>query len=100
MTMNPDAIIDVRFKTTDEGGRKTPVVGNYYSCPLFVDGEGFDCRIFLGNQKVELGEWYQLPVKFLHREFVISKLSPGKPISLWEGKDVANGKVLEVLPST
>ena len=98
MTMNPDAIINVRFKTADEGGRKTPLVGNFYSCPLFVDGEGFDCRILLGNQRIELGEWYHLPVKFLNRGFVVPKLAPGKPITLWEGKDVANGEVLEVLP--
>lgn len=100
MIRNPDAIIEVRFKTTDEGGREKPVVGDFYSCPFFIDGEGFDCRVFLGNQNIKLGEWYKLPVKFLHRDFVISKLSPGKPFTLWEGKDVANGIVLEVLPST
>jgi hypothetical protein len=72
MIKTPDAIIEVRFRTTDEGGRKTPVDGDFYSCPLFVDGEGFDCRIFLGNQRAELGQWYQFPVKFLRRDFVIS----------------------------
>lgn len=98
MTAKLDVIINVRFKTADEGGRKTALVGNFYSCPLFVDGEGFDCRVFLGDQKIELGEWYRLPVKFLNRDFVVPKLMPGKPITLWEGKDVANGEVLEVLP--
>ncbi|WP_159289339.1 hypothetical protein [Methylosinus sporium] len=98
MTAKPDVIINVRFKTADEGGRKTALVGNFYSCPLFVDGEGFDCRVFLGDQKIELGERYLLPVKFLNRDFVVPKLMPGKPITLWEGKDVANGEVSEVLP--
>jgi hypothetical protein len=97
--MNPDAIIKVRFKTTDEGGRKTNLVGSFYSCPLFIDGEGFDCRVFLENQEIELGKWYSLPVKFLNLSFVASKLAPGKPIILWEGKDVAQGEVLEILPS-
>jgi hypothetical protein len=96
--INPDAIIKVRFKTTAEGGRKTSLVANIYSCPLFIDGEGFDCRILLGNQQIELGRWYSLPVKFLNRDFVFQKLTPGKLITLWEGKDIANGEVLEVLP--
>ena len=99
MTIKPDAIIEVRFKTADEGGRNTPVSGNFYSCPLFIDKEGFDCRLFIGNELIELGKWYRLPVKFLNRDYVISKLSPGKAITLWEGKDVASGRVLEVLPS-
>ncbi len=96
--MKPDAIINVRFKTPGEGGRKTALVGNFYSCPLFIDGEGFDCRVLLGNQKIELGEWYRLQVQFLNRNFVVPKLAPGKLITLWEGKDVASGEVLEVLP--
>jgi hypothetical protein len=94
--MKPDAIIEVRFKTADEGGRKTPLIGEFYSCPLFVDGEAFDCRIFLETRCVEPGERHRLPVKFLHRDLVIHKLSPGKPITLWEGKHIAIGKVVEL----
>jgi hypothetical protein len=90
----------VRFKTTDEGGRKTALIGTFYSCPLFVDGEAFDCRLFLGGRKIELGEWYQLPLKFLNRDFVVRKLMPGKAITLWEGTDVAYGQVLEILPDS
>ena len=97
MTMKPDAIIDVRFKTTSEGGRRTPIKGDSYACPLFIDGEGFDCRILL-NKELQLGQNYQLPVKFLNRDLVISKLSRGRRFTLWEGKDVASGRVLEVLP--
>jgi hypothetical protein len=89
-------IIEVRFKTPEEGGRNTPVVGDVYSCPLFVDAEGFDCRGLLGKQRIELGNSYKLPVKFLNRDSVIPKLSPGKPVTLWEGQDVASGAVLEI----
>jgi hypothetical protein len=44
--MKPDAIINVRFLTTAEGGRNTAVGGQFYACPLFFDNEGFDCRLF------------------------------------------------------
>lgn len=94
--MKPDAIIEVRFKKTAEGGRKGAVVGNIYGCPLFVDGEGFECRLLLGGQTLQLGETYEVPVKFMNPEIVLSKLAIGKSITLWEGKDVATGKVVRL----
>lgn len=76
--MEPDAIIEVRFKTPEEGGRKADIAGNYYSCPLFLDGEGFDCRLILGSRQLVLGEWYRLPVKFLNLNLVAPRLRIGK----------------------
>ena len=98
MIINPDIIVEIRFKTHDEGGRESSLFGEFYPCPLFIDGEAFECRVLLGNKRIELGQWYQLPVQFLHRDLVVPMLSPGKPVALWEGKEVASGKVLEVLP--
>jgi hypothetical protein len=97
MTFSPDAIIKVRFRTAEEGGRETPIIGEYYSCPLFVGGEGFDCRILLDSKKAELGKWHKLAVKFLHPEYALPKLSPGQPLTLWEGKDIADGSVVEIV---
>jgi hypothetical protein len=95
--MKPDVVIEVRFKTTVEGGRQGDVQGaEYYACPLFVEGEGFDCRLLLGGCSLQLGQIYELPVKFLNPDFVLPKLSPGKPIKLWEGKDIATGKVVRI----
>jgi len=42
--------------TADEGGRKAPIIGDFYSCPLFVDGQAFECRIFLETKGVEPGD--------------------------------------------
>jgi len=49
-TMIPDIIIAVRFFLPEEGGRKTPIRGEFYSCPLFLGEEGFDCRLILNNR--------------------------------------------------
>lgn len=98
--INPDILIEVRFNTPDEDGRKTPISGNTYSCPLFIDEEAFDCRIQIGNQVIVLGVWYQLAVKFLIRDRAVSKLSLGKSIFLWEGKKIAQGKVVEIFTAT
>ena len=97
--MTPDAIIRVRFKTAEENGRTSAVEGAFYSCPMFVDGEAFDCRLFLFGKRLELGEYYDVPIKLLHREMALSKLVIGKGIVLWEGKDIATGHVV-ALPNT
>lgn len=95
--MQPDAFIRVRFMTTAEGGRQGPIVigETFYGCPLFVEGEAFDCRVLVNFRTLELGKTYELPVKFLKPEFALLKLSPGKSIRLWEGKDIAIGEVVK-----
>lgn len=96
--MKPDAIVEVRFKTTAEGGRQNAIVITEipYNCPLFVGAEAFDCRLLLKSQTLELGATYELPVKFLRPELALPKLSVGKPVTLWEGKDIAVGKVVRL----
>jgi hypothetical protein len=95
--MTPDAYIEVRFRTTEEGGRKSPVVGAFYACPMFIDGEGFDCRLFIKGLKLNLGSYYEVPLKFLNREMALSRLSVGKIVTLWEGRDVADGKITKII---
>lgn len=95
--MIPDAYIEVRFRTTEEGGRKTPVTGEFYACPLFIDGEAYDCRLLIKGMKLELGRSYEVPVKFLNRDLVVPKLYIGKNVILWEGKDAADGKVTRII---
>lgn len=95
--MRPDATIEVRFKTTAEGGRQSDLIGaEFYACPFFVEGEAFDCRLLLDGRSIQLGQTYELPVKFLNAGLVLPKLLPGKPVTLWEGKDIAAGKVVRL----
>lgn len=95
--MEPDAIISVRFLTATEGGRATAVEGQSYACPLFVENEGFDCRLLLDGRRFELGSTYEVPVKFLYSEMVLPKLAAGKEVFLWEGRNVARGHVVKVI---
>lgn len=95
--MTPDAYIEVKFRTTKEGGRKTPVTGEFYACPLFIDGVGYDCRLLIKGVELVLGRSYEVPVKFLNRDLVLPKLFIGKSVVLWEGKDVADGRVTKII---
>ncbi len=100
--MELDIYIKVRFKTNAEGGRKTPVkrktpLGpDFYACPLIVDDKAYDCRLLVGDNEIELGKYYEIPVKFLDVELALPNLSVGKKVTLWEGKEVADGEILRI----
>lgn len=100
--MKPDIYIKVRFKTSEEGGRKTslkrktPLGPDFYGCPLMVDGKAFDCRLLIGDKEIELGKYYEIPVKFLDKDLALPNLAVGKNITLLEGKEVADGQVTKI----
>lgn len=95
--IEPDLIVQVRFKTPEEGGRTSPVSGGFYGCPFIVDDEWFDCRLLLSDLRIQPGQTYEVPVKFLNWQLVSCKVYDGKVFALWDGKEVATGKVLRVM---
>lgn len=82
--MKPDIYIKVRFKTSAEGGRKTsvkrksPSGPDFYACPLIIDNKTYDCRLLIGDNEMELGKYYEVPVKFLDIDLALPSLSVGK----------------------
>ena len=94
--MMSDISIRVRLKTPAEGGRNGPILGPRFGCVLFVEGEAFDCRLLIDGRDLELGNTYEVPLKFLNASLVMDKLSIGTSITLWEGKEIAAGTVVRV----
>lgn len=100
--MKPDVYIKVRFRTNAEGGRKnslkrkSPLGPDFYACPMVIDGRAYDCRLLIGDKKIELGEYYEIPVKFLEKDLALQNLFIGKDITLLEGKEVADGQVTRI----
>lgn len=70
----------------------------FYSCPLAVGGENFDCRLYYPD-RVLRGETYDLPVRFLSPEMALEKMRPGSAIQLLEGRVVADGVVVDTYPT-
>jgi len=52
--------------------------------------------LLLNDRTLQLGETYELPVKFLNPDVALRKLSAGKSVTLWEGKDIATGEVVRM----
>lgn len=96
--MKKEAIIFVRFLTAEQGGRKSPIESDRYSCTLMIDdNQGFDCRFVLNSFTIfELGKEYEISVKFLNPESAFSHLSEGDEIFLWEGKNIGKGVIKKI----
>ena len=99
----PDAIARVRLRTTEAGGRKSPIPPILYRCPVFFDDqrrEANDCAFFFNETGVTAepgGPAVTVPIKFFVFELVAKKLHPGARFVLWEGKDIGEAEVIEVV---
>jgi hypothetical protein len=98
MNLVPDVIACIYMFTIEEGGLKRKIISSQYRCPLFIDGEGFDCCLLLDNIKDGLspGKTFEVPIKFLRFDLAQHHLLPGAQFVLWAGRNIANGKILEV----
>jgi hypothetical protein len=94
--VKPDAIIDVRFLTSAEGGRAGPLIRGEHRCIAVLDGANHDCLIYYKGQTLDLGQRYELPVRFLFPEDVAHKLAVGAAISLRELRTIAEGTIVSL----
>jgi hypothetical protein len=97
--LKPDLVARVHLYRTEEGGRGNTITGGRFGCPLVYDGEAFDCRILLGQGGASLapGQTADVFIKFLRPDLIKPRLQAGSRFKLWEGKDFADGEVLEVV---
>jgi len=96
---NPDIFAEVRFKKPEENGRHTPISGDTYACVIYVDDEGFECRIPLEGKTIQLGCTEQISILFMNPDLARPSIQVGKSIRLWEGKDVASGHIVRICSS-
>jgi hypothetical protein len=94
--MNPQFLLSVKFWPSNCGGRKGPVKGEYYACPLLLGEEAFDCRLLLNGTTLELGSTYEVPAVLLNPEAAHQKILLGTRVRLWEGREVGEAVVVKV----
>lgn len=91
--MRTDAIADILFYKTSDGGRKSHIFGEFYACPIIINDVGYDCRINIKGKLIELGKCYELEITFLNRESAMKSIKVGKEFDIWEGKIIGKGAV-------
>ena len=100
----PDIRVRVRLRTVEEGGRqKGEIPPVQFGCPFVFEGEMFDCRLLLDQVGTTLqpgASYERIPVKFLFPDLVKPRLSPGASFKLWDGREIADGEVTEVVANT
>lgn len=94
-----DILARVRFFATSEGERKSPTNPVSYRCPVEIQGEHFDCFIWLEPVgSVAPGQTVTVPIIFIRPDFVRPLCKAGSKFNLWEGRRIAEGTVNEILP--
>lgn len=98
---SPDLIAEV--KLCEVGARKSPISGDFFSCPLLVDNLAFDCRIILEGQTLELGKCYRVAIKLVQPDVALPHLPEGAGFKLLQGgvsQNFGDGVVIKVCGST
>lgn len=96
-TIEYDIIAKIRFYTIKEGGRKTSTPDNYFGCPLLINDSLYDCRLLLDEVgSIHPGSEIDIPIKLLDSKTVLKFLKKGTTFQLWEGRTIAEGRVLYV----
>lgn len=98
----PDIYANIRFLSTEEGGRILPVIASEelsyeFGFPLEFEGNYFDCRLLLNDiGTIQLGvQVKSVPIKFLTK-LLREQLMVGSKFTLWEMGKIAEGVVTKL----
>jgi hypothetical protein len=96
--VTPEIVVEITLLSFKAGSRNGAILQGEYRGVLGVGSEHFSVRFFvpvegglLPNQRARLG------VQFLVPEAAVPHFPVGTAFTVWEGKVIGNGRVLEVL---
>ena len=97
MKFDPDILAEVTLLLTEEGGRAGPTLPDMFGCPLGFQDKFFDMRMDLTEiGRLAPGSTAKVPIRFLCPDLVVPRLRVGSEFTLWEGKTLGSGFVIEV----
>jgi translation elongation factor EF-Tu-like GTPase len=101
MSHEPHIEAEVRFLTTEEGGRRTPVKSGYRG-QFFYDGLDWDANHdYPDVEWVQPGDIVRSLICFMSPEKHVGKVVLGKEFSIREGtRVIAKGRVVRLLLPT
>ncbi|SRR5260221_202569 len=96
MSRRIDVTAEITLQRPGEGPRQSPLIGEWFGCPVSIGGEMFDIRFYLPAHGIELGSTSTVEGAFLSPELVRPLLKRGTKFTLWERGTIGHGTVMEV----
>jgi hypothetical protein len=97
MSRRTDITAQVTLLPVGSSPRKNAISGEWFGCPVEIDGAKYDVRFYLPSSgRVDLGSTATMEAKFLDPDMVMPLLHRGKEFTLWERGPIGHGKVIEV----
>jgi hypothetical protein len=93
--LTPHFMADITLYPSDRGGRKSPIVGDWFGCPCKFhesDFSAWDCRILTGGTRFSPGETKRFGIAFLTPE-AAPMFRKVRKFFLWEGKIIGEARV-------
>jgi hypothetical protein len=96
--LRPEIVVDIDLLSSAEGGRKGPIPSGIFRGIFGVDGQHFSAAFFVCNPSgFAPGESGQFVVQFLFPDAAVPFFPVGTSFSVWEGRTIGNGCVMEVI---
>tara|TARA_R110000868_G_C10774799_1_gene755017 strand:- start:565 stop:906 length:342 start_codon:yes stop_codon:yes gene_type:complete len=99
-TRTPDFVAELKYRTTEEGGRRTPASSGYRPQVKFpfskmtTSGQ----QKFIGRDSVKPGETVKAEIMILSPQFFENMLEIGMEFEIGEGPTVVGtGKIIEII---
>jgi len=88
----------IRLYTTEEGGRRSPVLLPQLRCMLEYKEELFDCVLLLDEVgSISPGYEGEVPIAILFSHYVMDRLQVGDRFRLRELRFIGEGEVVEIV---
>ncbi|MGJ7564639.1 hypothetical protein ACSFBM_12350 [Variovorax sp. GB1R11] len=92
----PEIVVGLELDAAADGGRQRPLNEGEYRGVFLVGEQGFSIRFFVALP-FDAGTPQRVGVQFLSPKEALPHFAVGTSFSMWEGRVVGHGRVLEVL---
>ena len=97
-SVTPEIIVEIKLCPSEAGERKGAILQGEYRGVLGVGSENFSVRFFVPfEDDFSPNQTRRFGVQFLVPEAALPHFSAGTEFSVWEGRVIGSGRVLEVL---
>ncbi|WP_139188738.1 hypothetical protein [Variovorax sp. OV700] len=94
--VTPEIVVELELHDAAGGGRQRPLNEGEYRGVFLVGEQGFSIRFVVPLTSSE-GKLQKFGVQFLVPEAALPHFPVGASFSMWEGRVIGHGRVLEIL---